>query len=289
MTAIFMACTLTLTRVKSLLAALLVLAVVASGCDPGELEPNDEEDEVEQIRAAREALGDPMLRLAGALIRAAELVDALRHEIPRGEGMGRAVEGADSEVERLRDAADEADAAAADNLEVGGAVTRAAEILAVAAEEGRAAADAFAEEAAMLAALAAIDVELDAAVGEWDAPGAVAERRDSLLARVEAVRGLAAAAEAIEPSPLACTRLRDNRVRWAELVAERTQRLADAATPAGGATYDELRDAFRRSPFGEQRGQADAFDADCWQAASPLALAATGIHDRVEDLEDALS
>ncbi len=88
--------------------------------------------------------------------------------------------------------------------------------------------------------------------------------------------------------PRACPALRDARVAWAQTVRARTQRLAANATSEGGATYDELRDAYRRQPLGEDPLRRDAADRACWRDASRVATAARTLQDRVADLRSLL-
>ncbi len=184
----------------------------------------------------------------------------------------------------MRDAAVAADAAARP-LAGEDRIGRAAGVVVDAAAVAVRAADEGAAEAAALTRLAGVDVALDAAVAEWDAPGSQAQRRAALTGQADALAGLADQIAAEQAVPPACPAQRDARARWVGLVAERTATLADLATAGSGGDYDAQRAAFAADPYGEDRLAADAADRPCWTAESVLATAAGGITARVEALE----
>lgn len=237
--------------------------------------------------AARTRLANPMVALADALLASSDALDQARHALPRGEEVRAAALDLTVDLGALRAAALSADAAARP-LEGEGRVGRAAEIVTDAAEVGVRAADEALAHAAALERLASLDVRMDGAVAEWDAPGSQAERRAVLGEQATAMDTLRAEAE-VEPAvPEQCPAQRDSRVRWAGVVAGRSRELAALATGQSGEAYDQLRLSFRGAPFGEDRQALDAADRGCWAENSTLAQAAAGIREQVETLESLL-
>lgn len=252
--------------------------------------PNGDDPADGEVRAAREALGEPAVALADALLAAAAAVDAARHETPRGTATRQAATALTERFEALRAAALEADAAgrglgADAALDSEGRVARAAAVVTEAAAVALRAADGGAAQAAALERLAGFDERMDQAAAAWDAPGSQSQRRAALDEQAAALDALAVQAAAEQPVPEDCPAQRDARVRWAGLLAERTRTLQSLATGGTGDRYDAERAAFGGDPFGEDRLAVDAVDRDCWAAESVLAQAAAGIRGEVEALE----
>ena len=82
--------------------------------------------------------------------------------------------------------------------------------------------------------------------------------------------------------------MKANRRQWVRTVHRRTLRLAEQANSAGGSTYDDLRDAYRRLPFGDEPRAADGAERGCWEESSALPVAADALRDTVDALEEAL-
>lgn len=228
-----------------------------------------------------------MVALADALLAASAALDEARHALPRGEAVRAAARDVTVDLDGLRAAALSADAAARP-LRGEGRVGRAAEVVTDAAEVAVRAADEAVAHAAALERLATLDVRMDAAVAEWDAPGSQADRRMVLADQATAMDALGTEAAAEPPVPEQCPGQRDSRVRWAAVVAERSRALAALATGQSGERYDELRRSFGDAPYGEDRQTLDAADRGCWAEHSVLAAAAAGIHQQVETLESLL-
>jgi hypothetical protein len=291
---------------RSVLAgALALLVLVLAACGGGA--PAEDQDATgsaaatEDVRAARAALGPPAVALAEAVIGLRDLLDRARHEVERGAPMAAELEAVPGQVTAVRAAADDAEAAlgevvasarpaGADAEDAGAAPVGAAlDAVTAAVAEARSAADAAEDEHAALLALAELDRRLEAAAAAWEEPGSQSERRVTLGALADDLDAIAGEAAALPVAPAACPALPEQRERWAELLAEHSRRLQERATSGGGAEYDELRRAFGRDPFGEDRRAADAADRDCWRAASPVAEAAQRAPENVEALEDALN
>jgi len=273
-----------LRRRAALLGVALLLSAACSGPADPAAAPADAPPDPAAVRQARDTLGGPMVALADALLAAAAAVDQVRHATPRGVPVQEAAAALEQPLAAVRDAAVAADAAArplAGEDRIGraaGVVVDTAAVAVRAADEGVA-------EAAALTRLAGLDVALDAAVAEWDAPGSQAERRAALTAQAGTLADLAGQVAAEPAVPPACPALRDARARWVGLVAERTATLADLATSSSGGDYDEQRAAFAADLYGEDRLAADAADRPCWTGESALAAAAAGITAQVEALE----
>jgi hypothetical protein len=221
----------------------------------------------------------PMVLLAVAVVQAADTVDHVRHAAERGAPMREALPALDDAAATLLVAADDAEAVIG---EIDGLAEGTHDLVAHAAAQGRDAAAVVADEAAYLRDLAAADEALEAALAAWDDPDAAAAQTQRLLRLVRDV-------EALDVVPPGCPRLRDNRVRWAQLVAERTQRLGEVAAEGTVARHAELRDAYLRLPFGEDRDDADAADRACWWEHSSVARHAELVEVWMAEFERALS
>lgn len=266
-----------------LTAAVVAVVMVLVGCTPAEEPAPPPTGLSGDVVAAREALGPPMVELAEAVLALEATLAEARYGAQRGAGMRAALETVTERLDDVDDAA--ADAAAAAEA---APVDAAAEIVADAADVAGGAVDAGRAEAAYLQRLQRLDRRLLSAAEQWDEPGSQSEVRASLAELAQDVARLRRQARRLRPVPEECTVMKRNRVQWARTVRRRTQRLAEQANSAGGSTYDELRAAFRRVPFGEEPRVADRDDRPCWQEESAIPQAADAMRAAVEDLEAAL-
>jgi hypothetical protein len=192
-------------------------------------------------------------------------------------------------VAALREAAA---AAAAASAQVAGdpePMAEAADVVATAAEAARSAAAGLEQEAAALAGAAAHDAALDAAVERWAEPGSQSQRRAALEELAGELDVARTQAQGLQPVPEACPGVVERRVRWTEVLAQRTRRLGETATSAGGGTFDELLASYRRDPYAEPRVRADAQDRGCWREHSEVAQAGVEVRELVERLEALLN
>ena len=217
------------------------------------------------LSACRAAPADPvgvvdhapaLLDLAETTRRAERTFDAARYRADRGAAMRSALALTREALDDVRSSAAELAHAldAADDSE-GVALLREAVTVAL---DG---ADDAELEVTVLGPLVDADELMRRAVATWSG------QADADLA--EQVAGLAGG---LEPSPVLpppCRTMWDNRLRWATLVAVRTQLLARPSP-------DEAdRQAFLAEPFGEDPRAADVEDRPCWRehGALPKALA----------------
>jgi hypothetical protein len=270
-------------------ALLALLALLAVGCGEAAAPAEPTGPDPERIRAARETLGEPMLAVARAVLSAERALDAVRHEVPRGRDMAGAVDGLSHEAAALQEAAAAAEAAGTEVADEPEPVAEAADVVATAAAAARSAAGGLEQEAAALAGAAAHDVALDAAVDRWAEPGSQSQRRAALDALAGDLDAARTQAQGLQPVPEGCPGLAERRVRWTEVLAQRTRRLGETATSAGGSTFDELLASFRRDPYAEPRLRADAEDRGCWREHSEVVQAAAEIRELVERLEALLN
>lgn len=240
------------------------------------------------VADARQTLGAPMIALAESLLALRATVDTVRHQSPRGTQVMAAVSAVEPLIVEVESATAGADAAAREMGLTEDRPGRAATVVADTAQvAARASADARAELAA-LSALARLDVEMDGIAAGWDAPGSQSARRAALAALGARADALAERAR-LEPAlPAECPALRDHRVGWARLLAERSRALGSLATGSSGEQYDAQLAAFAALPYGEDRLVADAADRPCWQRSSSLARAAAGVRAQVAALESLL-
>ena len=235
------------------------------------------------VLESREILGEPMVELATAVIALGDAVDQARHASRRGREMA-------DDVEELATLGDEVlDAAKA----AGGAaekapVEQAADVVVAAAAEARDAVAAAESEQSFLEEVAAIDTRLERAVTAWETPGSQSEIRERLGGVAADVAAQRKAVRALKPIPRRCTRLVRNRGEWVRTVYDRTVKLQAQANSAGGATFDELRAAYRRLPFGVEPRTADREDRRCWREESSVAVAAAQMRSAVKELERVL-
>ena len=262
--------------------AVFLLGVALAGCTsapPPEQAPSERTD----VSLARELLGRPTVELGEAVIGLELAVEEARFDANRGADMAAALDDVADRMDVLDAAADAAEEATAD-----APVAAAVDVVERAVEAGRTARDAANAELRYLRRVARIDTALLDAAAEWDRPGSQSELRTVLIVVENDVEALAPRARRLEQVPEACRIMRRNRSEWVRTVLQRTLRLAAEANSAGGATYDELRGAFRRLPLGVEPRVADRAEKPCWQERSPLPEASDELRDLVEELEAAL-
>jgi hypothetical protein len=239
------------------------------------------------LARAREALAAPATALAEDLLDLARRVDFARHDVPRGTAMASALE----ELRAVVDAA-QADAraltAAVDDLGadaprgVPAAVDQLVGLAEALATAARADADA-------LGGVTDLDRRMDDLVAAWRARGSRSEAGPRLRERAAEAEAVAAAAGALPDTPPGCPQLRDNRLRWAGVVATRTAALAELAEAADGPGFDAALARFDAAPYGEDRAAADAESRPCWAAATPYAAAPAAVDAAVAALQAALA
>ena len=261
-------------------ALLVVLAGCTSAPPPEQPAPSETTADLSQ---ARDLLGRPTVELGEAVIALGVAMEEARFDATRGPDMGAALDDVAQRREAVETAADAAAEAAAQAT-----VEAAVEAVEQAVDAGRAAADAAADEVRYLRRVQRIDTALLDAAAQWDRPGSQSELRTVLIVVERDVKALALRARRLDPVPEACRIMRRNRNEWIDTVLQRTLRLAEQANSAGGTTYDELRSAFRRLPFGVEPRVADRAEKPCWQDESPLPGASDELRDLVEELEAAL-
>lgn len=272
-----------------LVVVLVALSLATACAQPASSDAADPQPEsTNSLLAAQTALPDPTISLAEALVQTQRRLDEIRHEVPRGEPTKIALASFTAQIGELRGRAaladtvvnklDEDDPLVRQAARVVRDLLKLAETVAVAAER----------EATAYTRLTDLDLAMDRIVAGWDGPGSQNQRRADLAALAAEADDLAAEADDQTPAPEACSALRDHRVRWAQLLAERSTMLAQTATSTGGAAYDELRDRFRPQPYGQDRLTADAADRACWSEHSPVAPATTQARAAIEQLRDLL-
>lgn len=263
-------------------ATLLLLVTLGSACSSGPPAQGGAAT-APQVAESRELLGDPLVALAQAGLGLAEDLDVLRHEVERGARMNRDLRVLNADVRQVRTAARTAlDAARQAPVADAGAV------LSQGVTDALAAASAAQAELAYLQALSRIDAALLAEAGRWDEPGSQSELRERLDAQIGRVRALRARLRKVKPQPGSCTAMVANRRRWIGVVLDRATELRDSADSAGGARYDELRDAYRRAPLAEDPVTADAKDRACWVKRSDVWVTGQDLRSRVDQLQGVL-
>lgn len=270
---------------RRLTAAAAALVLLLAGCVGGgdDATPPAETETGDGVLESRAALGQPMVDLGESVIALADDLAVARYEVPRGAAMQEAVREARDTVEAAREAADAAEAATED-----APVAEAARIVADAVQRARDAVDAGGDEVAYLRSASRVDAALLEVVQQWDERGSQSEIRSRLQAAAEDAGRLRRTARRLQPAPDRCRVMKRNRVGWAATVRTRTQRLQEQANSAGGGTFDELRAAYRRLPFGVEPRTADQQERQCWRDSSAVWTAAQDVRAAVEELEAAL-
>lgn len=261
----------------------LGLTLVACTAAPPQPPPATPDPTAAAVVAAREALGEPLVALAEAAQVLATDLETIRHDLPRGRPMRDGFPGAEQDISVLRRAADIARVAAREAPHA-----EASALVADAADAADAAARSAGNMLEHLDDVAAVDIRLAAAAAVWDEPGSQTERRAQLTALLADLDRIGRRVDALRPVPRGCSGLVSNRVTWLDTVRRRTERLAEHATSAGGERYDELRDAYRRQPLGEDPVAADAGDRACFQQRARAVQVAVALRAAVQRLQQLL-
>lgn len=283
--------------VRCLVPALLVLSAACSL--PADPPPQIVVTPVpgnEEVRSARDLLGEPVVALLRAAAAAHVAIDSARHVAPRGDAQVHALVDADAalaELERARTALADALASlpampANAPASRGEAVARAAAAGELMVTESARMIEVVRRTAAPLRDLLALDDRMDAVVTAWDAAGSRSERAAALEALLPQALALEPDARRIDLWPPGCTTLRVNRLAWAELLAARTAALREAAAEGLGETYDTLRARYRLAPYGEDRAVADSQDRACWERTAGLSDALAVLQEQAEEIGRAL-
>lgn len=263
---------------------LLPLALVALlGCTPTAA-PAPQDTSNDAVLEARDALGEPMLKLAESVLALSSGLDQARFDVARGDDMQRAVKA----LAERRDAAAQAKQRATTAAEEA-PVEEAAAILAEAADTAEEILPDVDAELRYLRAITDIDRALFEVAATWDEPGSQSEIRERLLDVAKGVEKLRPRVKRLRPSPARCTAAKRNRLDWLKTVRTRTLALQEQANSAGGSTFDELRKSYRALPFAVEPRTADRADRQCWLDASAVPAAADDMRAAVDELRTALS
>ncbi len=269
---------------------MVLVAVLTAGCDLPSSDGGEivvtEDDRVDEVRAAREVLAEPVPQLLGE---AERLVDALERvwteEAPSAERAALA----DSLQLGPFEAA--IDVIATTDLEgVGPDVTTASALLDDLVRDARAVVSEVEGELAAVAAVPAFDQQLEELLAGWDARGSYSQQLTAFEELATAAEGLAATADDRSATP-ACVELWPRRSEAAAVVADRTRELRELIRDRRGQEFDELRDRYRQDPFGtgDLLGVLDArAAAACWVDGSGVPAALVVLEERVGELGAAL-
>ena len=272
------------------LVGALVVAVVAAGCDLPESDGGEivvtTDDRIEEVRAAREALAEPVPAVVGGAERLVEALERVwTEEATSGERAALA------EALRL-DPFDEAiGTLAAVDLEGNGPDVAAAQAhVDDLVDTGRALLSDVQDELSSVTALPAFDQQLEELLAGWDARGSYSQQLNAFEELAADAEALAASARERRATP-SCVGVWDRRTEAAGVVASRTLELRDLIRDRRGQEFDDLRDTFRQDPYGlgELLGVLDArAAADCWEDASTAPDAVAQLQTHLEDLTSAL-
>lgn len=276
-------------RTASLVVAVAV-AVALSGCDLPTSDGGEvviaTDDRVEEVRAAREVLAEPVPAVVGE---AERLVAALR----RVWTEEASVEARAALAEALRPAPFEealAELAAVDLDGDGPDVVAASALLDDLVRDGRALLAVTDEELASVTALPPFDRELEDLLSGWDARGSYSQQLTAFEELAAEAEALAAVAAERTATP-ACVELWPRRSGAAATVAERTRELRGLIRDRRGQEFDELRDEYRQDPYGTGGllGVLDAQAASaCWADGSEAPGLVVALQEHVGELGDVL-
>ncbi len=256
--------------------AAVTLAVLVTGCDLPSSDGGQvvvtTDDRIEEVRAARAALAEPVPALAAE---AERLVAALERvwteEAPAADRAALA------ESLQLGPFDEAVDAVAGVELEGDGPdVVEASAILADLLQDARDLRAVVEEELASIVAMPPFDEQLEDLLAGWDARGSYSQQLNAFDELAADAEELATVAEGRDATP-ACVELWPRRSEAATVVAERTRELRALIRDRRGQEFDELRDSYRQDPYGTGGllGEQDAAAAaDCWAdgSAAPQVL-----------------
>lgn len=243
-------------------------------------------DRVEDVRAAREALAQPVPTVtseAGRLVEALEEVWTLE-----GSAEERADRASSLRLEPFEEAVGDLDAV---ELEGDGPdVATAAEIVDAMVADGRALLEVAEEELASLTAVAPFDEQLEGLLEGWDQRGSYSQQLEAFDELAVEAEELAEDAAGRTATP-ACVELWPRREEAAQVVAERTRELHVLIRDRRGQEFDELRDEYGQDPYGlgGLLGTLDAeAAAECWSEESEALGAVELLRTRTDELAAAL-
>lgn len=263
--------------------------MLAVGCVPGIPEPEVTETtsaEAAAIAAAREGLAEPTQALAALTLDAARRVDFLRHEVARGPAMRQAAVDLAAVVAELDASAGALEAAVA---EVDPILEMTQEAATALVTEARGVSSAASAAVGDLLPVMDLDDRMAEVVEGWDDRGSRSEAAERLTALVAQAEEVLRQARRLSVPPAVCTGVRDNRLRWARELVERSERLRDLALAADGPGYDSLRAQYDAAPYGEDRAAADAESRSCWADRTGLLSVDAEVALRLAALEGALA
>jgi hypothetical protein len=274
---------------RGALSAAVIFASVLAGCDAAEplgggSEAASPAVPAADIAEARTTLGDPLVALTEAALVLADDMEAARFELARGRPVLEGLATVRDDIETVEERAEAAQRAAVD-----APVRDAARIVANAASTALEAAASGGRETGYVRRLALVDVALLEAAARWDEPGSQSEQRQRLSDLAAEVEALPQSMHGMAPQPQACRVSVVNRLRWIDVVAERSRRLAELATGGGGEQYDQLRTAFRIQPLAEDPLAADAAERQCWLSNSPVPASTMSLRSAVDELSRLLA
>lgn len=237
------------------------------------------------LQAARQDLAGPVTGLAETTLDVARRVDFIRHDVDRGPAMRQAVADAAALMETLEEDATSLESAVAG---MGGVLRPTRDAVEGLVDYSRSVLADVRRETDALQPLLDLDDRMSAVIQRWDDRGSRSEAAEQLNALVVEAQAVHEQAALLRVPPSNCPGLQTNRVRWADLVLQRTADLRDAAVAADGPTYDRLLRGFRTAPYGEDRVAADGGSRGCWAANSDLPLVESAIEEHLTAIEDAL-
>lgn len=270
--------------------AAVAVAVLAAGCDlpssdGGEIVVTTD-DRIEEVRAAREVLREPVPALLGE---AERLVAAL--ERVWTEAAAADERAALAESLQLTPFETAVDGIATIDLEGDGPdVAAASSLLDDLVRDARDLQTAAEEELASIAAMPAYDQQLEDLLARWDARGSYSQQLTAFEELAADAEELAAVAAEREATP-SCVELWPRRAEAASVVAERTGELRALIRDRRGQEFDELRDSYRQDPYGagDLLGALDAAAAAaCWADGSAAPAVLRALEERVAALGAAL-
>lgn len=272
------------------LVGALVVAALATGCDLPQSDGGEivvtTDDRIEEVRAARAALAEPVPDVVGG---AEQLVEAL--ERVWTEEATSSERAALAEALRVEPFDEALGTLAAVDLDGTGPDVAAAEALVDdLVDTGRTLLTEVEDELASVTALPAFDQQLEELLAGWDARGSYSQQLAAFEQLAADAEALAASADERMATP-SCVGVWERRNEAASVVAARTLELRDLIRDRRGQEFDDLRDTFRQDPYGlgALLGVLDArAAADCWADASAAPSGVAELQAHVEDLAAAL-
>lgn len=244
------------------------------------------DERIPEIRAAREALAEPV---PAVTTEAARLVEALEEVWTREAAADERAEFAEAlRLEPFRDALGDLDAVELEGE--GPDVAAAAEVVDAMVADGRGLLAVAEEELASLTAVPSFDARLEEVVAQWDQRGSYSQQLEAFDQLAVDAEALAEEAAGRTGTP-ACVELWPRREEAALVVAERTAELRTSIRDRQGQEFDELRDTYRQDPYGlgALLGVLDAqAAAACWAGESDAPPVLDLLDERTGKLAEAL-